>query len=203
MTPDDRPFVIGAAATELLAPPAAYRAHFAAHRSVLCADAFEAGFLDTLRRLCNRGAFEPESVEGLGDREVEAPQRAGGAITLALQRAGLMHWLEAVTDCGPLGKVDGRVIQARPNNHDQLDWHNDLYDPRRRLAVTVNLTETPYEGGLFELRTVRDRETLAAHHHSAPGDVMIFDVAPDLEHRVLPVTAGGPRRVYTGWFFRA
>ncbi|MES2441764.1 MAG: 2OG-Fe(II) oxygenase [Pseudomonadota bacterium] len=203
MTAEARPFVIGAAATVLLDPAEAYRDGFTARRSILCRDAFEPGFLGTLRNLCNRGHFVAETVDGLGDREVEAPQRAGGAITLALQRAGLLRWLEAATGCGPLGTAEGRVVQARPNDHDQLDWHNDLYDPQRRLAVTVNLTETPYEGGLFELRTVRTRETLTAHRHAAPGDMMIFDVTRDLEHRVLPVTAGGPRRVYTGWFFKA
>lgn len=201
--PDRRPFVIGATATELLEGPETVRERFAVRRSILCRAAFEPGFLSALRGLCERGSFVADTVEKLGDREVEQPQRAGGAITLALQRAGLMRWLESATGCGALTRVGGRVIQARANNHDQLDWHDDLYDPQRRLAVTVNLSEAPYEGGLFELRDVRTREMLTVHHHAAPGDLMIFDVAADLEHRVLPVTAGGPRRVYTGWFFKA
>lgn len=143
-----------------------------------------------------------DSVEGLGDREVESPQRAGGAITLALKRAGLMRWIEEATGCGPLVRVDGRVVQARANNHDQLVWHDDLNEPERRLAVTVNLSEAPYEGGRFELRHAGTKEMLTEHLHDAPGALLIFEVARELEHRVLPVTSGGPRRVYTGWFFR-
>lgn len=203
MTPDPRPFVIGAASTEILEPAENFRSRFATARSILCPEAIEPRFLATLSGLCDRGSFVPDTVENLGDREVERPQRAGGAITLALRRAGLMRWIEAATSCGPLASVEGRVVQARPNNHDRLDWHDDRHDPRRRLAVTVNLTESPYEGGLFELRTVHGHDVLTTHHHAAPGTMLVFDVAPDLEHRVLPVAAGGPRRVYTGWFIRA
>jgi len=202
VTPEVRPFTIGVTTTQLLQPPEAVRDEFARRRSILCHDAIEPGFLATLQGLCNRGGFMPDSVEGLGDREVEQPQRAGGAISLALQREGLRRWLEAATGCGPLGKVEGRVVQTRANGHDQLDWHNDLQDPRRRLAITANLSEAPYEGGLFQLRAVVTREMLTEHLHAERGTVLIFDISRDLEHRVLPLTRGGPRRVYTGWFFR-
>jgi len=203
VTPERRPFVVGSVATELLEPPEAYRDSFAARRSLLCPEAIEPGFLAILRNLCNRGSFAPDTVEKLGDREVEQPQRAGGAITLALQRAGLLRWIEAATGCGPLARTDGRVVQTRANNHDQLDWHDDLNDPQRRLALTISLTEAPYCGGAFELRNARTREVLTSYRHNEAGAMLVFDVARDLEHRVLPVTGGGPRRVYTGWFFRA
>lgn len=203
MTPERRLFVVGRVATELLEPAEACRDSFEACRSLVCPEAIELGFLAILRNLCNRSSFVPDTVENLGDREVERPRRAGGALTLALQRAGLLRWLEVATGCGALARVDGRVVQTRPNNRDQLDWHDDLNDPARRLAVTINLTETPYCGGAFELRDARTRELLTTHHHTDPGAMLVFDVARDLEHRVLPVTAGGPRRVYTGWFYKA
>lgn len=43
-------------------------------------------------------------------------------------------------------------------------------------------------------------QPLLAHHHNKPGTVLIFAVRPDLEHRVTPLTSGGPRRVFAGWF---
>jgi hypothetical protein len=33
------------------------------------------------------------------------------------------------------------------------------------------------------------------------GAALIFEVSARYEHRILAVTAGGPRRVYTGWFY--
>jgi len=202
-TLDRQPFVIGATATELREPAEAFRERFATCRSIVCRNAIEPSFLGTLRSLCSRSAFVPDSVPKLGTREVERPQRAGGAITLVLQRSALLRWLEDASGCGPLGAVEGRVVQARPNARDQLDWHDDLHDPARRLAVTIDLTEAPYQGGLFELRDAGSRALLTTHRHVEPGTMLVFDVAPGLEHRVLPVTSGGPRRVYTGWFFKA
>jgi hypothetical protein len=199
---DRRPFVIGTSATKLQAPSHAYREQYKSRRSFLCENAFDSAFLAALLDLCDRGSFAPDSVEGLGDREVERPQRAGGAITLALRRANLMRWLEGATGCGQLTTADGRVIQARANNHDQLVWHNDLNEPLRRIGVTIGLSDAPYEGGMFELRHARTKKVLVSYRHDVAGTALIFDVSPDLEHRVLPITAGGRRRVYTGWFFR-
>ena len=55
---------------------------------------------------------------------------------------------------------------------------------------------------MFELRDVRNDKLLLQYRHAALGAALIFDVARGLEHRVLPLISGGPRRVYTGWFFK-
>ncbi|GAA0307879.1 hypothetical protein GCM10009087_17370 [Sphingomonas oligophenolica] len=196
-------FAVGAYRTTLLATPETIAGEFSKHRAIACANAIEPGLLATLMRLCREGSFASDEVEGLGHREVEKPQRAGPTISLALKRANLIDWIEHVTGCGPLEAIEGRVVRARANNHDQLLWHDDLDDVRRRLAVTINLSKQNYEGGLFELREKRTGKLLASHHHLEPGTALIFDVAYDIEHRVLPVTSGGPRCVYTGWFFKA
>ena len=195
-------FAVGAFRTALLASPEAVAAEFSKHRAIACAHAIEPDLLASLLRLCREGHFEPNEVEDLGHREVENPQRAGRTLTHVLKRADLIGWVERATGCGPLETVEGRVVRARANNHDQLLWHDDLDEPRRRLAITINLSEHGYEGGLFELREKRTEKLLATHRHLEPGTALIFDVAYDIEHRVLPVTAGGPRCVYTGWFFK-
>jgi hypothetical protein len=195
-------FAVGAYRTALLASPEDVAGEFSKHRVIACAGAIEPGLLASLMRLCREGSFEPDEVVGLGHREVEKPQRAGGTLSLALKRAELIDWIERATGCGPLGAVEGRLVRARANNMDQLLWHDDLDDPRRRLAITINLSERAYEGGVFELREKRSEKLLATHLHAEPGTALIFDVAYDIEHRVLPVTSGGPRCVYTGWFFR-
>ncbi|MEO8374513.1 MAG: 2OG-Fe(II) oxygenase [Sphingomonas bacterium] len=195
-------FAVGAFRTALLASPETVAAAFSQHRAIACTHAIEPDLLASLMRLCREGHFEPNEVGGLGDREVESPQRAGRTLTHVLKRTDLMGWIELATGCGQLEAVEGRVVRARANNHDQLLWHDDLDDPQRRLAITINLSEHRYEGGLFELREKRTEKLLAAHHHLEPGTALIFDVGYDIEHRVLPVTSGGPRCVYTGWFYK-
>jgi hypothetical protein len=193
--------VVGGFRTALLASPEAVAGGFSKYRAIACAKAVEPDLLASLMRLCREGHFESNEVKYLGHREVESPQRVGRALTHVLKRADLIGWVERATGCGSLETVDGRVVRARANNDDQLLWHDDLDDPRRRLAITINLSEHGYEGGLFELREKRTERLLATHHHLEPGTALIFDVSHDIEHRVLPVTSGGPRCVYTGWFF--
>ncbi len=41
---------------------------------------------------------------------------------------------------------------------------------------------------------------LIQHIHCDLGTALFFRLAAELEHRVLPVTAGGQRRVFAGWF---
>lgn len=195
-----QPAAIGSLRTEVRSGPANYAAIFARHRALLCGDLIDPDFLNSLIERCRHGGFIADHVDHLGSREIESPPRVSSILTLALSRLPFLRWLEAVTGCGPLTRVDGRVIQARANGVDALDWHDDRGDPARRLAITINLSDSDYDGGTFELRDAASRHMLATHRHDRPGSALIFDVADDIEHRVLPVTRGGPRRIYTGWF---
>jgi len=196
------PFVIGAEQTQILGDDGASAESFARCRALVCANALDPAFLATLQKVSRRAQFAPDVVEGVGHREIETPNLAGRALTLALKRTNLLRWIEETTRCGPLGGIDGRVAQPRPIVGHRLRWHDDLNVPGRRLAITINLSEQAYEGGMFELRSAATKEALLQYRHAAPGSVLIFSVAPGLDHRVLPLTSGGPRRVYVGWFLQ-
>jgi hypothetical protein len=196
-----RPFLIGPAATEILDPPGKHREEYARTRSLPCHDIFEPGFFKVITGFVDRADFGQDDCEGLLFRTTETPARAGGAISLALRRPNLMRWVEAVTGCEPLGKVSGRVNQILANPETELEWHNDMWEPARRIGITINLGDQPYEGGEFELRNRHG--VLTEHRHVERGSALLFEVGPNYQHRVLPVTAGGPRRVYTGWFYKA
>ena len=165
-----------------------------------CPDLFDSRLLDKLLDRCGSASFAEDQVDRIGTREIEAPQIVGPTINVLLNRAPLLRWVEAATGCGPLDRVEGRLVQTRANGTDGLDWHADTFDPLRRLAMTIDLSPARFEGGHFELRDARSREILFAHRHDRSGCAVIFDVAGGLEHRVLPVGGGGPRRVFTGWF---
>lgn len=196
------PFVIGTTQTLICGDPGAAAKNFACHRAIACVGALEPSFLAKLLNICNQAQFVADAVENLGHREVETPAIAGGALTLALQRSNLLRWIEAATHCGSLRSASGRVVQALPGGRDQLVWHNDMSDMQRRLAITINLTEQPYEGGTFELRSAKSTALLLQHRHLKLGSVLIFDIGRSLEHRILPLISGGPRRIYTGWFLK-
>lgn len=195
-------FRIGVTVTDLLQPPEAALPDFERTHALECRDALDSAMLDLVMRQLDRASFELEQVAGIGDREIEGGSRAGAGLMLALKRRNLLDWLERATGCGPLNGVAGVVVQALAGADHHLGWHDDRQKTRRRLAITINLSGAPYEGGVFEMRRKVTHEPLFAHRHTEPGTALIFDVAHDIEHRILPVTAGGPRRVFTGWFLR-
>ncbi|MEO8375893.1 MAG: 2OG-Fe(II) oxygenase [Sphingomonas bacterium] len=195
------PVVVSAQHTDIIGDPSEITESFARHRAVALSGLLDPAFLQTLIRLCGKASFVRDTETDVAQREREVPGIAGGALTLALKRQTLFEWLNQVTGCCPLHGTFGRVMQIQPQDPPSLNWHDDLpEDPSRRLAITINLSEHSYDGGLFELRAKQSGELLARHRHTELGSALIFEVSDQLEHRVWPVTAGGPRRTYTGWF---
>lgn len=196
-------FVVGPTGT-VFGDGDAAAAAFAAQRAVICHDALDPAIVAKLDRICDAADFQSDHVEELGHRRIEKPALAGGTISLLLRRAPLFRWIEAVSGCGTIGDIEGRIVQTYADPGDELTWHDDLGgDTHRLLAVTVALTSPPYRGGTFELRRVGERNNLFSYKHDRPGSVLIFEISPEYEHRVLPLSSGGPRRVFTGWFMRA
>ena len=200
LTPTELPlFRVGLAKTGVFGNVAEARQQFLRFRGVYIQEAIEAGFLATLQQICELGPFVSSQTEP-GHRETELPQRAGRALNLALNRPVLLRLLEEIAACGPLSSIEGCIVQTFPRSGDELIWHDDLHERDRRLAITINLGNA-FEGGVFELRRKKG-EMLMQHRYTTAGSALIFDVNPRLEHRVLPLLSGGPRRVYTGWAFQ-
>lgn len=193
------PFSIDTMTTTMEADPAQFRRAFERDSSLL----FDAPFApDMLHRLMTRAAgasFVDDYVENIGTREIEAPQRVGGMISLLLARPAFRQWLEQATGLAPLSAAAGRLVQTRANGGDALAWHDDTEGVNRMLGVVINLSDAPFSGGQFEMRHARTEQPFLSHRYERPGSMMLFAVRRGLEHRVAEVTSGGPRRVYAGW----
>jgi hypothetical protein len=198
----DQYFCVGRTATRIADAMPRARARFAERHALLCRPGLDTELLAMLAAFCARARFRPQEVEGLGHRHVETPPIAGGAIQLALNRKELKDWLMAVTGCGPLSHIEGRVVQTRAGGLDHLDWHKDTHE-NMRLGMTIHLTDCRYDGGAFELREIGAHKLSFRHDEPKAGDIVLFDIDGRLEHRVCPVASGEPRLVFVGWFFRA
>lgn len=197
----ETPFLIGSQGVTILSDPAPWRERFGRLPAIAIPAAFEPGFCTRMVERAARARFIADAdIEQIGTRLVESPQLIGRAISLLLHSTELLHWLEEVTGMGPLRAVAGRFAEMRASHHDALDWHDDLHDTTRRLAIIVNLSEQLFVGGQFQLRRKGESELLLRHDHPQAGSVLIVAVRPELEHRVTPVSQGGPRRIYAGWF---
>ncbi len=193
------PLSITAATTSILGDPAPYRTLFDVQSSLRLDGVFAPDLLAKLVSTAAAAPFIEDHVAKIGLREIEAQQRVGASINLILGRHGWLDWLEQATGQAPLRATTGRLVQTRANGTDGLTWHNDMDQPQRMLGLVLNLSDQPFEGGLFEMRRTGQDRPFHTVQHDRPGSILVFAVNREIEHRVTPVTAGGPRRVFAGW----
>lgn len=196
------PLSLLAAGVDASRDPRDYAAAFARDRAFAFSGLLEDRFAAKIHAVCERARFVADADPAAEHRTKEESGVAGTAIGVALQRPAFLRWIEQATGCGPLVSAYGTVLRMPADGRSNLWWHDDLRtDPSRRIGVTIYLGGAAYDGALFELRK-KTGNLLIRHRHTTFGSALLFSVAPDVEHRVSPITSGGPRQVFTGWLTR-
>jgi coenzyme PQQ synthesis protein D (PqqD)/2-oxoglutarate-Fe(II)-dependent oxygenase superfamily protein len=126
-----------------------------------------------------------------------------GALQVLLNDPQLFVQIRRLTGCGQIGKFVGRVYRMIPGRGHDFVWHNDLQHNRRLVALTVNLGENPFSGGLLQIREAQSKRVLHEIANTGPGDAVLFRVGPGLQHRVTTVTGSIPKTALAGWFVSA
>ena len=121
------------------------------------------------------------------------------AILMLLNNSALFKIIEEITGCARLGCFLGRIYRHLPGTSHHLDWHSD-WNGRRQLALTVNLSDEPYEGGTLMLRERNTGKNLAELTNTGLGDAILFRIGKDLEHMVSDVSGATARTTLAGWF---
>lgn len=160
-------------------------------------DVLAPDLLASLMEVAGKAPFRQVDLQEFGLRGNDLSVPSSLPFCLALGRPVFMHWLEQVTGCDPVAHIEGHLVQMLAGNN--LGWHRDAGLGIRRLAMVINLTTEPYEGGRFELRRKSTQEPMFAYHAGALGSLAVFRLGLDLQHQVTTVTAGGPRISFTGW----
>ncbi|MEW6320225.1 MAG: 2OG-Fe(II) oxygenase [Acidobacteriota bacterium] len=173
---------------------------FARRHHVRLPGFFGADMREVFRQLPDT-AFVARVEDGL---EVEHTLAADGPLALAylaLNDPALFRAVERLTGCTPLRCFSGRAYRrlAAPAGHHYYPWHDDMTEDRR-VGLTVNLSETPFEGGALQMRYADTQEVFADVVNHGYGDAVLFRISEALEHHVTPVTSAAPRLVMVGWF---
>jgi hypothetical protein len=121
-------------------------------------------------------------------------------MSMLLNNPGLFEVIQQITSCSKIKSYLGRIRRELPNTGQHLSWHNDP-DPKRLIAITVNLGVEPYVGGLFQMREKGSKRLLAEIANTGLGDAVIFQVCPGYEHRTHPVEGSVARTTCAGWFY--
>lgn len=124
--------------------------------------------------------------------------------TTSMSLPRLMDFLDGPANLRPLlglkptARFSGRLKRLGVGPDYRFPWHRD-HRHGRLVGMSVNLSEGPVEGGVFEQRLRWEKEPTVCIH-SAPGDIHLFDVSdPRWVHRVTPLVSG-ERVVLAGWW---
>lgn len=177
----------------------ALRREFAASNHIHLPQLIEPGLLNIIYEKVQTGRFVDRTHQGIGTEECLTPGTATSILQLVFNDPALLRVMADIGGCEAVKCFDGRVYRMASGAGHYDSWHSDAGE-NRLLAVSVNLSVAPYEGGLLEIR--RASSTHASHviANAGFGNATMFRISPELRHRVSGVTGSEPRTAYAGWF---
>lgn len=193
----------GAATSRVQVAPGAelaeLRKEFDQRHAVVLPGLFGPDLLAEVQAALESAPFAARDYDGLaGELALEESVPLVARLLFLVNDPALFRAIEAITGIPSLVRFDGRIYRriARPDHYD--NWHTDLHD-NRRVTMSVNLSESPYEGGVLHLRRRGTERSLVELHNTGPGDAILFRIAPEYEHRVTSIDSG-VKTALAGWF---
>jgi hypothetical protein len=184
----------------------ALQREFAEKSCVILPRLLEAHLLEKLLLAVDKANFEQqkhidhnEKIFGT-DLSIQNRNLALHQVHFLLNNPQLFKLVEKITQCKPINGFAGRIYKNMPNTDHKLDWHDDTEDKSRIIAVSMNLSREKFEGGVFQIRVKGSDEYLREVPCGNTGDMHIFKVSPQLQHRVKATTGDFPRTAAAGWF---
>jgi len=144
-----------------------------------------------------------QAQEFASDLTVRENEGALHLIHFVLNNPKFIETIREITGCTAIASFAGRIYRNLPAENHQLDWHSDTDQPERLLGLSINLSNQPYQGGIFQLRKKNSGEINCEVACDRPGDAHLFLISPKLQHRVTRLEGNSSRTSAAGWFFSA
>ena len=154
---------------------------------------------DRILRQIDEGEFSFREHKNISTELCMGQGKAPALLMFLANDPGLFGLVRGITGCGRIGRFSGRVYRMSPGPEHKDSWHDDCQQDRM-VAMSINLTPTPYSGGVLEIRDRKSEEVLHRTTNTGRGDALLFRITPSLQHRVTRVEGGVPRTAYAGWF---
>lgn len=174
------------------------RDHFGQLEYVRLRQLIEPKLLEQVLMRIEGARFEPNTHPGVGADSSLHDEPTILLLRFLSNSRRFFEIVESVTGCSKIGCFFGRVYRVVPGDEHYDDWHNDLIEDLM-VAMTVNLSGRPYDGGALEIRDDLSGRTIEIHNPN-PGDAILFRLSPHLHHRVADVKGDNPKTAFAGWF---
>jgi hypothetical protein len=172
---------------------------FAAQHCLRLGGFVDSEFLAVLRRALAAAPFHDRTHDGIGTELCLSQGPLSAALEFLWNVPALSTAIDRLTGCGPIGCFEGRVYRMLPAHGHYDSWHSDVGQDRR-VAMSVNLSEERYEGGVTEFRLANEEQPFHRIANTGFGDAIIFRIDPSLRHQVTEVTGTVAKTAYAGWF---
>lgn len=145
------------------------------------------------------GKFYKKRHHGLAFELCMRANKTDRLLHFILNDEKLFQLIQKITGCGPIGCFNGRVYRMVPGLGHYHEWHSDLAH-HRILGVSINLSPKVFQGGAFKLRNSKTRKSILEVVNTGFGDLLLFRLASDLEHRVSDIEGKAAKIAFAGWF---
>ena len=176
------------------------RNSFATQHYVVLSNVFEEPLLEKIQRNIERAQWRSSKyVEGLGTEFTLDDPPTLNVVHFLLNHPRVLDVIRFITDCEQISEFSGRIYRMAAGAGHGLSWHSDL-DEARQVGFSMNLSTGVFRGGAFELRDCLTKNLSAQVNNTGFGDVLLFRISKDLQHRVTPIMEGVPKTACAGWF---
>jgi 2OG-Fe(II) oxygenase superfamily len=178
---------------------AAARRVFADQHCLRVQSFVDADLLAVIHRALAAAPFHDRTHDGIGTELCLSEGPLSAALEFLWNSPALSAAIDRIAGCGPIGCFEGRVYRMLPARGHYDSWHSDVGEDRR-VAMSVNFSVDPYEGGITEFRRATEQQPFHRIANTGFGDAIIFRIDPSLRHQVTEVTGAVAKTAYAGWF---
>ena len=161
----------------------------------------EPSLLSFIQTEIERGEFYERIHEGIkSNKELCLKQNtAYGALLLFMNDDNLFRVIQSIAQCAAIRCFEGRIYRLVPGQGHHDAWHGDLAEDRL-VALSINLSTEPYEGGTLQIRDAASGSTVREVSNPGRGDAVLFRLAPQLQHRITEIEGTARKTAFAGWF---
>jgi 2OG-Fe(II) oxygenase superfamily len=179
----------------------ALREEFAASHTLRLPQLLSTDIMGKLLDRMERGKWIDRVHPGISKELQLEDAQAWQLLHFVISAPDFLSLIERITSFEKMTSFRGRIYRMLPGQEHRIPWHDDMSDDRERLVgMSVNLSPTPYSGGVFQLRRRGSREILRELPNVISTDAILFRISPELLHRVTAVNGAEPKTSFAGWF---
>jgi hypothetical protein len=177
---------------------------FAERHCILLPRLIKPDIVEVIAEQVGQARFVPREHKNIG-LESSLPQDVSlCTLHFLMNMPEFLRLIERVTLCGPIGDFGGRIYRMNASEGHFDSWHSDASpELRRLLTLSLNLSQEAFAGGELEIRDKASKKIIHKIANTGFGDVIVFRISPNLEHRVAPVRGSAPKTAFAGWFHPA